>query len=299
VPRFGGVSNTCGAKASFADQAGVDPEIRFRLLWHDVHIAGATGATASLLQYLVQRATQHVEVLAHMHFEIAYDAEVLVVREDGRLLSAEPDPRGVLEALYRRVHELAFSSASRAGWVRVHAVTVDVAGGRVALVGPAGVGKTTLAARLLFDGAAVSGDESALLRDGSSLAFPRPFHLKPGIDELVPELGPLVPEMPVVVGHVPVRAFDPTTAGFGWEIAAAQVDHVVVVGRVDRIRGSALEIVGATTAMHDIIEQVFPLHESKTAIVREVAAVLRRARCYRLLVDDPASASALVRQLGT
>ncbi len=77
------------------------------------------------------------------------------------------------------------------------------------LVGPSGAGKSTLVLRLLFDGAAAHGDESALVRDGHVLAVPRPFHLKPGVDAMVPEIAPFLGALPCLEGEVPVPGVRP------------------------------------------------------------------------------------------
>ncbi len=113
----------------------------------------------------------------------------------------------------------------------MHAATVDLATteahrARVLVVGPSGAGKTTLATRLLLDGADVQGDESVLVRRGESLAVPRALHLKPGAARVLPELAAVIPELPVV-GEVTV--LDPARVGRPVNLRLAPVEHVVVL----------------------------------------------------------------------
>lgn len=247
-----------------------------------------------MLGYLAQSARQHIEVETSVVTSVDPSSDGFTISEDGQPIATALDARAVLDVVYQRVHQRLFDHASLSGWVRAHAALVETGGRRVALCGPAGVGKTTLAVRLLFDGVAVHGDESVLLRDGESLAVPRPFHLKPGIEGHVPEIAPLLSSLPEVSDGTPVRAFDPTRAGFAWEIAPGRIDDVVLL---ERAEDTSLEPVTATSAMQGIVEQVFLLHEPKGSVVREVAAVLRTARCFRLRVSDPARCAAAVREL--
>ena len=160
-------------------------------------------------------------------------------------------------------------------------------------VGPAGVGKTTLSARLLFDGVHLQGDESVVLRDGRAVAVARPLHLKPGVEDLVPELRPVLASLPFLDGDPPIRAFDPTVAGLAWTLDEAPVDEVLVLERaVDA--DSALEPMAATEAMPEIIAQVFRNQEPTSAVMAQVAGVLRVARCWRFVgqLRSPSARSA-------
>jgi hypothetical protein len=247
------------------------------------------------LQFLAQSARQRVPVLKTTTFDVLPDSGGYRVLEDDERQSTQPTARAVLEILYQRVHERAFARASRTGWVRVHAAVVEAGRRRLLLAGSTGVGKTTLALRLLFDGAAVHCDESSLLRQGTVLAVPRPFHLKPTIEQYVPEIAPLLPEMPVVTGHVPIRAFDPRRAGFDWEISPGRVDAVLILTRGEPTR---LKRVEATQVMNEVVTDVFLLNEPKSTIVREVATAFRHAPCYELVIGDVTEASRIVQSLG-
>ncbi len=130
------------------------------------------------------------------------------------------------DVVHVRAHRRAFELASLSGWARVHAATIDLDDARVLVVGPSGAGKTTLAARLLLDGADVQGDESVLVRRGESLAVPRALHLKPGSDHILPELAELLPTMPVLNG---VTVLDPARIGRPIVLRLAPVTHVVML----------------------------------------------------------------------
>lgn len=271
--------------------------LQFQLLWHDITIETSSPPVRDTLRYLVQHADQRMTPVRSMHYEVIGDADEFVVLEEGDELSTGLDRVAVLDVLYRRIHQRAFELASLRGWVRVHGAVVDLGGRRALLVGTSGVGKTTLSLRLLFDGVAVHGDESALVRDGRVLAVPRPFHLKPGVDDVVPEVAQLLAGLPCLDGDPPVRAFDPTTVGIAWTIDEAPVDDVVLV-ETARDEPSALATASATASMPDIVEEVFPNQETRGDVIREVSAVLRTARCHRLRLGDVGEASGLLCRMG-
>jgi hypothetical protein len=267
---------------------------RVRLLWHEFTISTPSPAVLAALEFLVQAAAQRVDVRDEIAIAVVPAAGGFEIHQDRGPIVDAADASAVLDVVYRRVYQHVFDEASRQGWVRAHAALADVHGRRFVLAGAAGVGKTTLALRLLYDGEDVQGDESVLLRAGESIAVPRPFHLKPGSEAYVPEITELLPHLPTVAGDPPVSAFDPTRAGLRWEITPGTVDAVVVLEHAD---STSLDHVGSTAVMHEIVEQVFLRHEPKATVVREIASVLREAPCYRLRIGDPAQASALVREL--
>jgi hypothetical protein len=295
------------------------------LLWHGVEIdqAGSDPQVARALRYLATGARHQPPQLATMHYRVvALDDGGLAgggpwrVDEEGDHLDTVADPESVLDLVYRRVHQRAFELASLRGWVRLHAATVDldthrvgdpVAEGsgppvrRVLLVAPSGTGKTTLACRLLFDGQAVGADESTLVREGRSLPVARRFHLKPGAEAVVAELDAHLDGLPGLVDGS-VRAFDPSEAGFAWTIAERPVDHVVLVDRLARARGGTdppgeLVPASAVEVMPELVDQSFPHQEPTGALLAQVAALLRQARCWRLRMGAIDQASILVRGL--
>lgn len=275
-------------------RVGSTTHLELRLLWHHFGVSTDSRDVEHMLAFLVQEAVQHVEVRHTVAIDIRTTDDGFAITEDGTSLPPSPDALGVLDTVYQRVHQHMFDEASRTGWVRAHAALVEVDGRRCLICAGPGVGKTTLAVRMLFDGATVHGDESVLVRHGEVLAVPRLFHLKPGIEVFVPEVEPFLAQLPRLDDDSPVRAFDPILAGRRWDISPGSVDVVVVLERGLR---TELEPVAATTAMQDIVEQVFLLYEPKGVVVREIATLLRTTPSFRLCCADPREAAAAIREL--
>ncbi len=280
------------------------------MLWHevDLDLADAGGDVADQLRYLVTSADHPEPALARMHYRVDAVGGRLRIEEEGDHLETVADPEAVLEVLYRRVHQRAFELASVRGWVRLHGAVVDLvarratsdavgAGApvRLLLVAPSGTGKTTLACRLLLDGQAAPADESTLVRDGVALPVARRFHLKPGLEAVVPDLAPFTADLPSLADGS-VRAFDPGGAGFRWVVDGHPVDHVVLVSRV--VGPSRLEPASAVEAMPELVDQSFPHQEATGELLAQVATLLRSAPCWRLELGSLADASIALQALG-
>jgi len=282
-------------RAAIADPAPV----ALRLLWHSVHVDADAEVLDALLPLLPQ-ATHPMPALATMHYTArrsgdGADGEGWDVGEEGDHLARVSDARAASDAIYVRMHRRAFELASRRGWSRVHAATVDLDGSRVLLVGPAGVGKTTLALRLLYDGADVQGDESVLLRaDGTSLAVPRAFHVKAGTDAFVPELRELG-ELPRVED---VTVVDPHLARAPWVLTDAAIDHVVLLARGDAGQATnepVVEPVSRAAVLEALVQEAFPLTESKAVLVRTLAGAIGGAQGHTATGGDPAATVSALR----
>jgi hypothetical protein len=106
----------------------------------------------------------------------------------------------------------------------------------------------------------------------------------------------LVPEIAGVVAGLPrvedVTVLDPGRAGYAWELREASIDEVMLLGPADG--PAACMPVAQTDAIAALVPEVFPLLETKTALLREVAAAVTPARCHRLVVAEPASMRAAV-----
>jgi hypothetical protein len=264
------------------------------LLWHHVEVetSGAEPEIAEALRYLVNGATHHFDAVSTMHYRVRTTEEgTHQVYEEGDFLESAGGPESVLGVLYRRVHQRAFELASLRGWVRLHGAVADGAGGRMLIVAPSGTGKTTLSCRLLLDGLAVSADESVLIRDGLSVPVARRFHLKPSIEEVVPDLQPFADHLPSLEDGS-VRAFDPSEARFPWDIEKAQVTHVVLLERGSG--PSTLLPVSAVTVMPEIVAESFPHQEPKGDLLSQIAKLLTEARCWRLRMDSVSGAADLL-----
>ena len=212
--------------------------------------------------------------------------------EEGDELARLSEPDAVVDLVYRRVHQRAFELAALGGWVRLHAAVVDHPSARIVIVGPSGIGKTALSCRLLLDGLAVAADESTLVRDGAALPVARRFHLKPDAEVAIPDLGLVARDLPALRS---VHAFDPAEAGYRWQIAERAVDHVVLLSRADG--PATLSPASAIEAMPEVVAESFHHQESVGILLRELAAVMRLARCWRLVAGPVTDAATLVRSL--
>jgi hypothetical protein len=269
----------------------------FRLLWHRVELdtTGAEPDVAEALRYLVTGAKHHFDAVSTMHYVVRADTDgTHRVYEEGDFLDSAPTAESVLDLVYRRVHQRAFELASLRGWVRLHGAVVDCAGGRVLLIAPSGTGKTTLSCRLLLDGVGVAADESVMIRHGASVPVARRFHLKPNIEEVIPDLRPYTDHLPSLKDGS-VRAFDPSEAQFPWDIEEVQVTHVVLL---ERSSGPpTLLPVSAVTVMPEIVAESFPHQEPKGDLLSQIARLLTEARCWRLHMGSVTGAAQLLTSL--
>lgn len=267
---------------------------RFQLLWYTVEVDTSDPAVREILRCLENGCDQRVEPRFTMAYRVDARNGGYVVYEGADELANVGDPGAVLAAVYRRAYQRVHEYACVCGWVRVHAgLAILNDGRRVLLAAPSGGGKTTLLLRLLFDGIAVQGDEATLVRGGRALAVPRPFHLSMSTQSLLAELAlaALLPRL----ANTDRLVFDPTVVGLNWSIDEGRVDEVVVLGRGDGTAG--IEREESTAVMPELVRDAFPNGEPIETLLREIAGVLRAARCWRISGGTPAERSQLVRSL--
>ncbi len=255
-----------------------------RLLWHSLRVEGDP-TVVDHLAALLPDAEHPVPVVRTMRYTAAVgpDGVGVTLTEEGDALDVVDDAATAADAIHVRAHRRAFELASLSGWARLHAATVDLDGARVLVVGPSGAGKTTLATRLLLDGADVQGDESVLVRRGASLAVPRALHFKPGAVRLLPELAGVFATLPVV-GDVTV--LDPACVGRPIILRTASVDHVVLLARGDPERVRCEDVDGGIV-LEALLTDAFPLTETKAGMVSVVAGAMLHARGHRLTAGRP------------
>ncbi len=251
------------------------------MLWHAVVVDGED-ETVARFGALMPPAAHPMPATRTMSYRARRTRSGYEVREEGDVLAVVATPGDAADAIYVRVWRRVFELASLDGWSRVHAATVDVDGTRVLLVGPSGVGKTTLALRMLFDGHAVQGDESVLVKGAASIAAPRGFHVKHGTFPLVPELAAFVDALPRT-GDVCV--LDPSSVGRPWALREAPVGHVVKVD--DRGSTPSCEPAPLGEALEALVGEAFMVTESKAELVARLTAVVARTRTHRLRVAGP------------
>jgi len=261
--------------------------------------------------YLVNSADHDMAAVATMHYRVsptlrsdpnsnddgkgAAGLRAMTLTEDGDHLTTVSSAMDVLEVLYRRVHQRAFELASLRGWVRLHAASVDDVS-RVLLVGPSGTGKTTLSCRLRLDGVDVPADESVLVRGGIALPVARPFHIKPTMNRVLPRVHAAAELAPALVDGS-VRALDPRVLGGSWRIVARPVAAIVLLHRRDDGTGGTPVPLTTIETMPRLVQECFPNLEPPATLLRELAGLLRVARCYEVSLSDLRGAADGVRSL--
>lgn len=214
-----------------------------------------------------------------------------VIAEEGDRLAIVSSPQDACGAIVARARRRSLELASLKGWVQLRGALLDLDGSRILLVGPGGAGKTVLALRLALAGALLQGDDSVLLRDGSTIAFPALPVIAPGAQTLLPELATAL-----LPGAGDTRRLDPARAlGVQWRLRIARVDHVVVLEQGER------EVSARPTAPAHVLAPLTaalaPVTESKPVLLRALTAMLAGARCHTLSVGDPLEMERAVRRV--
>jgi hypothetical protein len=247
---------------------------------------------APVLAYLANGATQPVEVRWTQRYDVLGSGPYRLL-QDGDHLDTVRTPDDVLYVLYGRCHARALEPLAATGWAWLHGGIVGVAGRRVLLVGDKGVGKTTLALRMLHDGHRVEGDELVLIRDGSALPLPRNLHVKEGSVALVPELAARWAELPSIgtsSGEV-IRAFSPSDAGFAWDIHDGGVDVAVVLRAGHGGAASGRPLTGVELVQR-FVEHASVVPEARQQLVRTLAGLVGHVAGHELTIGDLAGTTA-------
>jgi glycosyltransferase involved in cell wall biosynthesis len=282
-------------------ELGPAATIPFRVLWHEVEVEAADEEVVVALEAMVPTSSHGFDATARAHYSVEGRRGAYRLIEDGDLVTTVATPEEARDEVHRRLHRRIFEQASRDGWIRLHGALVDFGSTRVLVTGPSGAGKSTLATRLLLDGHSVQGDESVMLRGRESVAVARPFHLKPGAEHLLPELRAL--ELPTIDD---VMILDPgriDAVRVPWRLTVASLDHLVLLDPRDEgeSAGEEVRIVAEphTAMLPALVPQLFPVTETKSALLRALTGSLAGVQCHRLRVGDPdAMVHALVTDLG-
>ena len=181
------------------------------------------------LDRLVPRPTQSFPVSRRHRLEARRAEEGgYHLHENGQPRGRHPDVVATARTLFWRMHELALEALPE--YTRIHAGCASWGGRRFVAAGSPGSGKSTLMARLLYEGLDVHSDELVLLRRGEALPYPRRFFLRPTTVALIPQLVTSPGETFEWAGWEPGSlALDPSTLGLEWHIEPAPVDVVLLL----------------------------------------------------------------------
>jgi len=266
---------------------------------YEVDVTAEDDRLASKIAYLANHAQQPAPLKRRLRYHVKgrgpYD-----VFEDGERLESVPAPDDALVVLYGRCYGRLVDHLSVAGWVPLHGGLVTIAGRRLLVVGQKGVGKTTLMLRLLYDGHAVEGDEMVFTRDGAAVALPRPFHLKPGADVLIPELRERFDDLPFVLTSdgAHVTAFDPGAEGFDWRLGVGPIDGAVVL-RANHGGETSVRPLSTVELVQHVLDHAFPTSESRPMLLRAVTALLGYVDGIEFTVGSVGSAATALATFAT
>ena len=259
--------------------------ITCQLLSCRVEIDHEDPALAAKLHYLANRARQPVEIRETFRYTVR-GGSPYEIREGDDLVDIVNTPDDVLYIVYSRVHRRVLERFVLSGWVVFHGVIAKVNGARLLILGEKGSGKSTLALRLMYAGHQVEGDEWAMERNGDVLPFPRNLHLKPGIEEHIPELGDSVGDLPrTSMGDVRISALDPSLLGFDWDITVGPVDEVIWI-TANHGGATSLERRPPFDAIRRLIQSALGWDETREAVVA-ASSRLGAAGGAELVLGDP------------
>jgi len=265
----------------------------------DVDVSTDDLAVATAMDYVAQRARQAYPSRQRLEIEVTADRGGYLVRVDGGEGGRQYTPEAVVEDVFTTVYLRALATFDSHCLIRG---AIGRAGGRrFLLCGDRHSGVTTLALRLLFDGAAVESDALALLGVDGVTAVPRRFHLPAGTAARVPEIAGRLPSLPRLrFGDEVLSAFDPSEAGFDWSTGTGAVDVVVWL---DPNHGGQTRL--AAMSHVEMIRRVMgrtspPLgggDAGGASWVGTLSNVVGRAQCVRLVLGSLDDAAALVLKL--
>jgi len=249
-------------------------ELGFQLLSCHVSIRHEDSALTKALAYMAVSARQEAKVLATLSYTVTgfgpYE-----IREERDFFERVQSAEDVLFHIYGRVYARTMERYVLSGWVVWHAGLASIAGKRFLLAGNKGAGKTSLVTRLLFSGHQIGGDELTLARGGIVMSVPRRLHLKPGIENQVPELVSHLDGLPISRSEdFGIRAMDPTTFGFQWRISPGPVDRLIWIspnhGGVTR-----LEPLGSFAMLQRLIRSYRGWGEARNLVLKCAAQLVR------------------------
>jgi hypothetical protein len=264
-----------------------------RLLACEFEIATDCATLEHRLDSLVPHAAQSFPVSrrhcfdAHQTGDGGYQLE-----EDGRPLAREPDASVAARTLFWRMHELVLRALPDC--TVIHAGCATRGERRFLAAGAAQAGKSTLMARLLYEGFQVHCDDLVLLHRGEALPYPRRFFIRPDSVALIPQLATQAVDAFEWGGWEPGSlALDPSLLGFEWRIERAPIDAVIFLERGPDGR-ARLERCPKYAMAARLMSQSNQPAGGPRDWIREICGVVDRTECFVLRSGDlEASVSAV------
>lgn len=275
----------------------IDFERSFQLLACAFRFETDDAEVADALEFLTPHATQDYPVSTSYRYEIRLRDDRYEIAENGVDLDYERCPEFVMRSLYRRINRLAMDAV--AGATIIHSGSGRHRGQRFLVVGARLSGKSTVMARLLFEGVEAQGDEMALLSDGMTTPFPRRFHVREASLAYLPELEAMLTTLPYLTGEQDRRlfAFDPAKAGFDWRIDTGPVG---VVFFLEQNHGGQTRLVPCSKVnmVQHVMTQCLPPAGTGGRWIAQLSAAIDQARTYILYNGEPRrTAREIMRQL--
>jgi len=244
------------------------------------------------LSYLAVPAKQALPVRKTLTYEVK-GASPYTIMEEGDRLDVVKTMSDVLYLIYLRVHRRVLERFIQSGWIILHAALATIDDKRTLFLGDKGAGKTTLATYLIHAHHQVEGDEMVLVRNAQAIPVPRAFHMKPGIENQVPQLAGLVADLPKgLSGDLEFSAFNPSKFGFDWSMKIGPVDRIVLItsnhgGDTTLIKCTSFQLI------QEIIQHSLAWGESRNKLL-EAASRLGFNGGYILALGSPEDAERLL-----
>ncbi|MGH2693137.1 MAG: hypothetical protein ACRDHM_11680 [Actinomycetota bacterium] len=216
-----------------------------------------------------------------------------VVKLDGALVQRSQVARAAVDYVLWHVNTEAIKGT--AIHLALHAGAVSRDGKAVILPAPPDSGKTTLTAGLVRAGFEYLSDEAAMIDPGSAWVhpFPRAMWMEQPTVELLGRAGAGVPALENERYHYQVLAEDLRSGSRGRPCPV----RFVIAPRYDPAGGTSLEPIGRAEAVRMLAENSFNFSRFGADGLEILGRLVAGAECYRLRVDELASAVDTVSRL--
>ena len=272
-------------------------EIAFRTLRHEYRLHCPDQNSTDAMAFMAITPDMPRTRLEVVEFPLEVDQGYFRVRDPSGG-TAEGDTIQVLNLL----HALIFADLlqSEVGCPIIHCGTLVnpfKPGGRIAVLGGKGLGKTTLMLALLEQGFQVEGDEHLVLREHEVIARPRTLRVKSGSLCVVPALADVIRNGPSVTTWQGERiyAFAPKQAGFKWAIEPGTLDHVIVLSSNHGGR-SLIQWIDPELALRRAVEQLVLPQQGRAQAFARLRAKILAAQCHCLRIDQLAQVGDLIKR---